>query len=91
MPRTARLLLMRWIYSIRASLMGFAWLQVIAGRQIWVISATTLTSYNLISIPDFTITRNFWSGLVKAKTDLFVIEERPIEGTAQKTLYLRAK
>lgn len=32
-----------------------------------------------------------FSGLVKAKTDLFVIEERPIEGTAQKTLYLRAK
>lgn len=31
------------------------------------------------------------SDLVKDKTDLFVIEERPIQGTTQKTLYLRAK
>ena len=31
------------------------------------------------------------SDLVKAKTDLFVIEERQAPGSTQKVLYLRAK
>jgi len=31
------------------------------------------------------------SDLVKAKVDLFVIEERKIEGSDHKVLYLRAK
>ena len=31
------------------------------------------------------------SDLVKAKTDLFVTEERPIPGSSQKVLYVRAK
>jgi hypothetical protein len=31
------------------------------------------------------------SDLVKAKTDIFITQERPVEGTAQKVLYIKAK
>ena len=31
------------------------------------------------------------SALVKAKTDIFITQERPVEGTTQKVLYIRAK
>ena len=51
-------------------------------------------SYLMKVQPDFdsrTFGHKKLSGLVKAKTDIFVTQERPVEGTNQKVLYVRAK